>query len=57
MFLARELQLPIILSYLASGMTIEEIIVDFPILDKEKIMAALSFAAYRDNMTKIVFAS
>lgn len=46
-----------ILSYLAAGMTIEKIIEDFPMLDKEKIMATLSFAAYRDNMTKIVFAS
>jgi uncharacterized protein (DUF433 family) len=46
-----------VLSYLASGMSIEEIIEDFPSLDKEKIVATLSFAAYRDNMTKISFAS
>jgi uncharacterized protein (DUF433 family) len=46
-----------VLSYLASGMSIEEIIEDFPSLDKEKITATLSFAAYRDNMTKISFAS
>jgi uncharacterized protein (DUF433 family) len=46
-----------VLSYLASGMSIEEIILDFPALNKEKIMAALSFAAYRDTMTKIAFAS
>jgi uncharacterized protein (DUF433 family) len=46
-----------VLSYLASGMSIEEIIKDFPSLDKEKIVATLSFAAYRDNMTKISFAS
>lgn len=46
-----------ILSYFAAEMTVEEIIEDFPLLDKEKIMAALSFAAYRDNITKIVFAS
>jgi uncharacterized protein (DUF433 family) len=46
-----------VLSYLASGMSFEEIIEDFPSLDKEKIIATLSFAAYRDNMTKISFAS
>ena len=46
-----------VLSYLASGMSIEEIILDFPALNKEKIMAALSFAAYRDTITKIAFAS
>ncbi len=46
-----------VLSYLASGMSMEEIIIDFPTLNKEKIMASLSFAAYRDTMTKIAFAS
>jgi uncharacterized protein (DUF433 family) len=46
-----------VLSYLASGMSIEEVIEDFPSLDKEKIMATLSFAAYRDSMTKISVAS
>lgn len=46
-----------VLSYLASGMSIEEIIEDFPALSKEKIIATLSFAAYRDSMTKIAFAS
>jgi len=46
-----------VLSYLASGMTFEEIIEDFPSLNKEKIIASLSFAAYRDNITKIAIAS
>jgi len=46
-----------VLSYLASGMSIQEIIEDFPSLDKEGIMATLSFAAYRDTMTKISVAS
>ena len=45
-----------VLSYLAAGMSMEEIIADFPSLNKEKIIATLSFAAYRDNMTKIAFA-
>jgi len=46
-----------VLSYLASGMTAEEIMEDFPSLNKEKIIASLSFAAYRDNITKIAIAS
>ena len=46
-----------VLSYLAAGMSMDEIIADFPALDKQKIIATLSFAAYRDNMTKIAFAS
>ena len=44
-----------VLSYLASGMSIEEIIIDFPSLNREKILATLSFATYRDSMTKISF--
>lgn len=46
-----------VLSFLASGMSFEEIIVDFPQLDKEKIFAALSFAAQRERITKIELAS
>jgi uncharacterized protein (DUF433 family) len=46
-----------VLSYLAAGMSMEEIIEDFPALNKEKIVATLSFAAYRDTITKIAFAS
>jgi len=46
-----------VLSFLASGMSIEEIIVDFPQLDKEKILAVLSFAANRESITKIELAS
>ncbi len=38
-----------VLSYLASGMTIEEILRDFPYLTKEDILACLSFAADREN--------
>lgn len=45
-----------VLSFLASGMSVEEVIVDFPLLDKEKIFAALSFAAHRENITKIELA-
>lgn len=38
-----------VLSYLASGMTMEEILHDFPYLTKEDILACLSFAADREN--------
>jgi len=46
-----------VLSYLASGMSVNEIINDFPNLDNEKILAALSFAAHRESITKIALAS
>ena len=38
-----------VLSYLASGMTIEGILFDFPFLTKEDIFACLSYAADREN--------
>jgi uncharacterized protein (DUF433 family) len=34
-----------VLSYLAAGMTIEEILDDFPYLNREDILASLSYAA------------
>lgn len=40
-----------ILGWLASGMTIQEILNDFDELTKEDIYAALSFAANRENRT------
>jgi len=43
-----------ILSYLASGMTIEETIDDFPKLTREDILAALAYAAAMQNRTSIV---
>ncbi len=46
-----------ILNYLASGMTIEEVIEDFPQLNSENILSALSFAAHRESVTKISLAS
>ena len=42
-----------VLSWLASGMNIEEIISDFPQLNKEQILACLSFAADRERKLKI----
>jgi len=38
-----------ILSYLASGMSTEEILADFPKLAKEDILAALAYAAATQN--------
>lgn len=40
-----------ILEYLASGMTIQDILADFPSLRREDILAALSFAAHRERVT------
>jgi uncharacterized protein (DUF433 family) len=38
-----------VLSYLASGMTEEEVLSDFPELTHEDILACLSFAAEREG--------
>ena len=42
-----------VLSWLASGMSFEEIICDFPQLNKEQIFACLSFAADKERKLKI----
>jgi uncharacterized protein (DUF433 family) len=39
-----------VLSYLASGMTIDEVLSDFPILTKDDIFACLSYAAERERL-------
>lgn len=38
-----------VLEYLASGMTTEEILEDFPYLTREDILACLAFAADREK--------
>ncbi|MDZ7957288.1 MAG: DUF433 domain-containing protein [Aulosira sp. DedQUE10] len=38
-----------VLSYLASGMTYEEVLNDFPYLTQEDILACLSYAADREG--------
>ena len=43
-----------ILEYLASGMTQEEILNDFPYLTKDDILACLSYAADRERQQMIV---
>jgi uncharacterized protein (DUF433 family) len=39
-----------VLSYLASGMSFEEILEDFPFLEKEDILACLSYAANKERI-------
>jgi uncharacterized protein (DUF433 family) len=43
-----------VLDYLASGMTHEEILSDFPYLTEEDIRACLAFAADRERKTAFV---
>ena len=43
-----------VLDYLASGMTEDEIIEDFPELTREDIKAALAFAADRERRLMII---
>jgi uncharacterized protein (DUF433 family) len=46
-----------ILSYLASGMSYEEVLEDFPYLTREDILASLEFAAEREGATLRTLAS
>ncbi len=43
-----------ILGYLAAGMSIDEILEDFPKLQKEDILAALAYAAAGYNQSSII---
>lgn len=40
-----------VVSYLAAGMTVEEVLGDFPYLTHEDILASLSFVAEREKHT------
>jgi len=40
-----------VLEYLASGMSVEEVLADFPDLEREDVFAALSYAADRERRT------
>ena len=42
-----------VLSWLASGMSFDQIIDDFPQVNKEQILACLSFAADKERKIKI----
>ncbi|HEX8130402.1 MAG TPA: DUF433 domain-containing protein [Pyrinomonadaceae bacterium] len=43
-----------VLSYLAAGMTEQEILDDFPYLTREDILACLSYAADRERQQMVV---
>lgn len=43
-----------VLSYLASGMTYEEVLEDFPYLTREDILACLGYAADRERQMLIM---
>ncbi len=43
-----------ILQWLGSGMTYNEILLDYPFLKEEDILAALQFAAHREQVSKII---
>ena len=40
-----------ILKWLGAGMSTDQILEEFPQLNKEDILAAINFAAYRDQIT------
>jgi uncharacterized protein (DUF433 family) len=42
-----------VLSYLASGMTVEQILKDFPELNQEDIQACIEYAADREKSTLV----
>ena len=42
-----------VLSYLATGMTVEAVLADFPYLTEEDIRACLAFAADRERQTLV----
>ena len=43
-----------VLSYLAAGMTVDEVLEDFPMLTREDILACLAYAADRERQTLVV---
>ncbi len=43
-----------VLEYLASGMSVEEILTDFPDLTAEDIRACLAFAADRERRLRVI---
>ena len=43
-----------VLSYLAVGMTVDEVLEDFPMLTREDILACLAYAADRERQTLVI---
>ena len=42
-----------VLSYLAAGLTVDEVLADFPALEREDILACFSYAAERERQTLV----
>ena len=42
-----------VLSYLAAGMTVSDILADFPYLTEEDVRASLAYAAERERQTLV----
>lgn len=42
-----------VLSYLAAGMSVQEILEDFPTLTEQDVLACLSYAADREKQTMV----
>ena len=42
-----------VLSYLAAGMTVDELLADFPALTRDDVLACLSYAAERERQTLV----
>lgn len=42
-----------VLEYLASGMSMEEVLKDFPYLTREDVLACLAYAADRERLTRL----
>jgi uncharacterized protein (DUF433 family) len=42
-----------VLSYLAAGMTVDEVLSDFPTLTRDDVLACLSYAADRERQTLV----
>lgn len=45
-----------VLDYLAGGMTVDEMLAEFPYLARDDIQAALAYAAERERRTRILVA-
>ena len=43
-----------VLSYLAAGMTFDEVLTDFPFLTREDLLACLAYAADRDQSQLLI---
>lgn len=43
-----------VLSYLAAGVTVDELLSDFPALSRDDVLACLSYAAEREKRTLVM---